>query len=300
MKIVESFDDLQKALGELKQPVGFVPTMGFLHDGHLSLINKAKGDCGSVVVSIFTNPTQFTEGEDLDNYPRDIDRDLNLLINVDTDLVWIPAVKSMYPEDFQTSVNVERVSIPLEGEYRPKHFRGVTTVVSKLFNAVHPDKAYFGQKDAQQAVVIKQMTRDLNYPIEIIICPIIRDPDGLAMSSRNIYLNDQERQAALCLSQGLLAAEDSFQSGERDAEKLRQIVKDVINKESLAELQYISCAHPETLEEFDGNVEISLLSMAVFIGRTRLIDNVLLGYKNPDLPQIAILGKKSNILFHQD
>ena len=281
MKIVESFDDLQKALGELKQPVGFVPTMGFLHDGHLSLVKKAKEDCESVVVSIFANPAQFAEDEDLDNYPQDIDTDLNLLISVDTDLVWIPTVKSMYPEDFQTWVNVEKVSIPLEGEFRPTHFRGVTTVVSKLFNAVHPDRAYFGQKDAQQAVVIKQMTRDLNYPIEIIICPIIREPDGLAMSSRNIYLNDQERQAALCLSRGLLAAEDSFQAGERDAEKLRQTVKNIIKKESLAELQYISCAHPETLEELDGNVETSLLSMAVFIGRTRLIDNVLLGKSKP-------------------
>jgi len=277
MKIVESFDDLQKALGELKQSVGFVPTMGYLHDGHLSLVNKAKEDCGSVVVSIFANPIQFAEDEDIDNYPRDIDRDLNLLIDGGTDLVWIPTVKSMYPEDFQTWVNVEKVSIPLEGKFRPTHFRGVTTVVSKLFNAVHPDKAYFGQKDAQQAVVIKQMTRDLNYPIEIIICPIIREPDGLAMSSRNIYLNDQERQAALCLSQGLLAAGDSFQAGERDAEKLRHTVKNVIKKESLAELQYISCAHPETLKELEGNVETSLLSMAVFIGQTRLIDNVLLG-----------------------
>jgi len=281
MKIVESFDDLQKALGELEQPVGFVPTMGFLHDGHLSLVKKAKEDCESVVVSIFANPAQFAEDEDLDNYPQDIDRDLNLLISVDTDLVWIPTVKSMYPEDFQTWVNVEKVSIPLEGEFRPTHFRGVTTVVSKLFNAVHPDRAFFGQKDAQQAVVIKQMTRDLNYPIEIIICPIIREPDGLAMSSRNIYLNDQERQAALCLSRGLLAAEDSFQAGERDAEKLRHTVKNVIKKEPLAELQYISCAYPETLEELDGNVETSLLSMAVFIGRTRLIDNVLLGKSKP-------------------
>jgi pantoate--beta-alanine ligase len=281
MKIVESFDDLQKALGELKQPVGFVPTMGFLHDGHLSLVKKAKEDCESVVVSIFANPAQFAEDEDLDNYPQDIDRDLKLLISVDTDLVWIPTVKSMYPEDFQTWVNVEKVSIPLEGEFRPTHFRGVTTVVSKLFNAVHPDRAFFGQKDAQQAVVIKQMTRDLNYPIEIIICPIIREHDGLAMSSRNIYLNDQERQAALCLSRGLLAAEDSFQAGERDAEKLRHTVKNVIKKESLAELQYISCAHPETLEELEGNVETSLLSMAVFIGRTRLIDNVQLGKSNP-------------------
>ena len=276
MKIVESFDDLQKALGELKQPVGFVPTMGYLHDGHLSLVNQAKMDCESVIVSIFANPTQFAPDEDLDNYPRDIDRDLNLLDEVGTDLVWIPTVNSMYPEDFQTWVDVEKVSKPLEGQFRPTHFRGVTTVVSKLFNAVHSEKAYFGQKDAQQTVVIKQMVRDLNYPIEITICPIIREPDGLAMSSRNIYLNDQERKAALCLSRGLLAAGDTFQAGERDAEELRDIVKDMVNNEPLAELQYISCAHPETLEELDGKIKTCLLSTAVFIGGTRLIDNVLL------------------------
>jgi len=276
MKIVETFDALQEALLRLKRPLGFVPTMGYLHEGHLSLVKRAKQDCESVVVSIFANPAQFAPDEDLDNYPRDIDRDLELLTGVGTNLVWIPSVINMYPEDFQTWINVEQVTKPLEGQVRNTHFQGVTTVVSKLFNAVRPDKSYFGQKDAQQAVVIKQMVRDLNYPIEIVICPIIREVDGLAMSSRNSYLNEEERQAALCLSQGLSKAEEAFHKGEKNAEKIREIVASVIDEEQLAELQYVSCAHPETLEELEGEIESCLLSMAVFIGRTRLIDNILL------------------------
>ena len=276
MKIVETFDALQEALLRLKRPLGFVPTMGYLHEGHLSLVKRAKQDCESVVVSIFANPAQFAPDEDLDNYPRDIDRDLELLTGVGTNLVWIPSVKNMYPDDFQTWINVEQVTKPLEGQVRNTHFRGVTTVVSKLFNAVRPDKSYFGQKDAQQSVVINQMVRDLNYPIEIVICPIIREVDGLAMSSRNSYLNEEERQAALCLSQGLSKAEEAFHKGEKNAEKIREIVASVIDEEQLAELQYVSCAHPETLEELEGEIESCLLSMAVFIGRTRLIDNILL------------------------
>ncbi len=276
MKTVETFDALQEGLLRLKRPLGFVPTMGYLHEGHLSLVKIAKQECESVVVSIFANPAQFAPDEDLDNYPRDIDRDLELLSGVGTNLVWIPSVKSMYPEDFQTWINVEQVTKPLEGQVRNTHFRGVTTVVSKLFNAVRPDKSYFGQKDAQQAVVIKQMVRDLNYPIEIVICPIIREPDGLAMSSRNSYLSSEERQAALCLSRGLNTAEDAFHKGEKNADKIREIVARVVNDEQLAELQYVSCAHPETLEELGGEIESCLLSMAVFIGRTRLIDNILL------------------------
>ena len=276
MKTVETFDALGEGLLRLKRPLGFVPTMGYLHEGHLSLVKRAKQECESVVVSIFANPAQFAPDEDLDNYPRDIDRDLGLLRGVGTNLVWIPSVKSMYPDDFQTWINVEQVTKPLEGQVRNTHFRGVTTVVSKLFNAVQPDKAYFGQKDAQQAVVIKQMVRDLNYPIEIVICPIIREPDGLAMSSRNSYLNGEERQAALCLFRGLNTARDAFHKGEKKADKIREIVARVVNEEQLAELQYVSCAHPETLEELGGEIESCLLSMAVFIGRTRLIDNILL------------------------
>jgi pantoate--beta-alanine ligase len=240
------------------------------------LVKIAKQECESVVVSIFANPAQFAPDEDLDNYPRDIDRDLGMLRGVGTNLVWIPSVKSIYPDDFQTWINVEQVTKPLEGQVRNTHFRGVTTVVSKLFNAVRPDKAYFGQKDAQQAVVIKQMVRDLNYQIEIVVCPIIREPDGLAMSSRNSYLSSEERQAALCLSRGINTAEDAFHKGEKNADKIREIVARVVNDEQLAELQYVSCAHPETLEELGGEIKSCLLSMAVFIGRTRLIDNILL------------------------
>jgi pantoate--beta-alanine ligase len=276
MKTVETFNALHEGLLKLKRPLGFVPTMGYLHEGHLSLVKIAKQECESVVVSIFANPAQFAPDEDLDNYPRDIDRDLGMLRGVGTNLVWIPSVKSIYPDDFQTWINVEQVTKPLEGQVRNTHFRGVTTVVSKLFNAVRPDKAYFGQKDAQQAVVIKQMVRDLNYQIEIVVCPIIREPDGLAMSSRNSYLSSEERQAALCLSRGLNTAEDAFHKGEKNADKIREIVARVVNDEQLAELQYVSCAHPETLEELGGEIKSCLLSMAVFIGRTRLIDNILL------------------------
>ncbi len=276
MKTVETFNALQGGLLRLNRPLGFVPTMGYLHEGHISLVKKAKQDCESVVVSIFANPAQFAPDEDLENYPRDIDRDLELLSGVGTNLVWIPSVKSMYPDDFQTWINVDQLTKPLEGQVRNTHFRGVTTVVSKMFNAVQPDKSYFGQKDAQQAVVIKQMVRDLNYPIEIVICPIIREADGLAMSSRNSYMNEGERQAALCLSRGLSTAEEAFHNGEKDADKIREIVASVVNEEQLAELQYVSCAHPETLEELGGEIESCLISMAVLIGRTRLIDNILL------------------------
>ena len=276
MKTVETFSDLHETIANLKRPLGFVPTMGFLHDGHLSLVHKAKDECESVVVSIFTNPTQFAPDEDLKNYPRDIERDLNLLSGIGTDLVWIPRLDAMYPENYQTWVDVEHITKLLEGQFRTSHFRGVTTVVSKLFNAVTPEKAYFGQKDAQQALVIMQMVRDLNYPIEIVVCPIIREPDGLAMSSRNIYLNKQERQAALCLSKGLNLARKAFDKDEHTAEELIKMVANQVNQEPLVILEYISCADPESLQELEGEVESCLLSLAVVIGRTRLIDNVVL------------------------
>ncbi|MFN2282239.1 MAG: pantoate--beta-alanine ligase [Anaerolineales bacterium] len=272
-----TLSELQQALNSLERPVGFVPTMGYLHDGHLSLVHKARGQNPSVVVSIFANPTQFAPEEDLENYPRDIDRDLALLEGAKADLVWIPTVEVIYPEDSQTWVEVDRLTKVLEGSYRPTHFRGVTTVVAKLFNAVGPDRAYFGQKDAQQAAVLKQMVKDLNYPIEMVICPIVREEDGLAMSSRNTYLGDQERRAALCLSRGLFKARDAFQEGERGAEQLRAIVRSEVAGESLADLQYISCADPESLQELEGRVERCLLSLAVYVGKTRLIDNILLG-----------------------
>jgi pantoate--beta-alanine ligase len=277
VKVVESIFELRKELGVLERPFGFVPTMGFLHEGHLSLVRKAREENLSVVVSIFANPTQFAPDEDLDSYPRDIKGDLELLEAENADLIWIPTVEVIYPEDFQTWVEVEDLSKILEGSFRPTHFRGVSTVVAKLFNAVGPDRAYFGQKDAQQAVVIQQMIRDLNYPIKIVICPTVREDDGLAMSSRNVYLNETERLAARCLSRGLFQARDAFQAGERSAENLIGIVSAQVNSESLAELQYVSCVDPVTLSELEGMVTSCLISMAVYVGATRLIDNILLG-----------------------
>jgi pantoate--beta-alanine ligase len=229
------------------------------------------------VVSIFVNPTQFGPNEDLAAYPRDLKRDLGLLSGENADLVWIPGVEEMYPPGYQTWVTVEEVTRPLEGSMRPGHFRGVATVVTKLFNAVQPDKAYFGQKDAQQAVVIRQMRRDLNFPVEIIVCPIMREADGLAMSSRNVYLNPAERQAAIVLSRALQAALAAYTSGENDAQKLRSLVEGMVNAEPLARLQYVSCADAETLQELQGILSgRALLSMAVYFGKTRLIDNLIL------------------------
>jgi len=277
MKIVEGVPELWAALSSLDRPLGFVPTMGYLHQGHLSLVRQARKENPSVAVSIFANPAQFAPDEDLESYPRNIKRDLEFLKAEGTDLVWIPTVPVMYPEGYQTWVEVTGLSTVLEGSFRPTHFRGVTTVVAKLFNAVGPDRAYFGQKDAQQAVVIKQMVRDLNYPIEIVVCPIVREEDGLAMSSRNTYLNQDQRLAARCLSQGLFSARDAFLAGERRAEVLKGIVSDQVQGEPLADLQYVSCADPETLAELEGEVRSCLISMAVLVGKTRLIDNLLLG-----------------------
>jgi pantoate--beta-alanine ligase len=277
MNTVETFQALQDQISNLERPLGFVPTMGYLHAGHLSLVREAKQDNPSVVVSIYTNPTQFSPEEDLANYPRDIERDLQLLEAENVNLVWIPTTEWMYPGGFQTWVEVKDLSKVLEGSFRPTHFQGVTTVVAKLFNAVSPDRAYFGQKDAQQAAVIQQMVRDLNYPLEIIVCPIIREHDGLAMSSRNSYLIEKERQAARCLSRGLFLARDAFMAGERNADVLRGIVQEEVEREPLADLQYVSCADPISLEERTGEITSCLISMAVFVGKTRLIDNIQVG-----------------------
>ena len=277
MKIVEGILELRKELNDLERPIGFVPTMGFLHEGHLSLVRVAREENPSVVVSIFANPTQFAPDEDLDSYPRDIQRDLEMLEVEGADLIWIPTVEVMYPEGYQTWVEVEDLSQILEGSYRPTHFRGVSTVVAKLFNAVGPDRVYFGQKDAQQAAVIRQMIKDLNFPLTMVVCPIVREDDGLAMSSRNTYLNDSERLAARCLSRGLFMAQDAFQAGERNAENLKEIVSTQVISEPLADLQYVSCADPVTLSELEGEITSCLISMAVFVGKTRLIDNILLG-----------------------
>jgi len=277
MKTVVTLAELAAARAGLPEPVGLVPTMGFLHQGHLSLVHRARSECESVVATIFVNPTQFGPQEDLSTYPRDLPRDLEMLEAAGTDLVWLPTAEVMYPPAYQTWVTVDEVTKPLEGEKRPGHFRGVATVVAKLFNGVRPQKAYFGQKDAQQAVVIQQLARDLSYPIDIVICPIVREADGLAMSSRNSYLNPGERRAATVLHKSLSAAQEAFAAGERNADRLRTRVANIVAAEPLARLQYVSCAHPQSLDELDTVSGRALLSMAVYVGTTRLIDNVVLG-----------------------
>ena len=277
MMIVSTLEELRSARSILDDPVGLVPTMGYLHEGHLSLVKRAKEECASVAVSIFVNPTQFGPNEDLAAYPRDLERDLRLLESLGVDLVWTPTPEIMYPDGYQTWVQVEALTVSLEGARRPGHFRGVTTVVAKLFNGVQPAKAYFGQKDAQQAAVIRRMARDLNFPLDVVVCPTMREPDGLAMSSRNAYLDPEQRQAATVLYRALSAAKEAYEAGEHDAEKLRALMRETLAAEPLAKMQYVSCADYDTLEELDTVSGKALLSMAVFVGKTRLIDNFVLG-----------------------
>jgi len=277
MKVVEKIADMRRLRRRLTEPVGFVPTMGFLHEGHLSLVRQAGVENPSVVVSIFVNPTQFGPHEDFKSYPRDTKRDLALLEKEGTDVVFIPPVAEMYPEQFDSWVEVGKVTERLEGACRPSHFRGVTTVCAKLFDIVQPTKAYFGQKDAQQAVVIKTMVVDLDMNLEVVTLPTVREPDGLAMSSRNTYLNPEERKAALVLSQALNLAQQLYTRGERDAERLRREMIALIQKQPLAEIDYVSVAHAETLDELDRAEPPAVVSLAVKIGKTRLIDNIVLG-----------------------
>lgn len=279
MKVVQTLADLRAERGRLPDPLGLVPTMGFLHDGHLSLVRKAKAECTSVAASIFVNPAQFGPAEDLQGYPRDLSRDLDLLRREGVDLVWTPEASEVYPPGFQTWVTVDEVTRRLEGARRPGHFRGVATVVTKLFNAFRPGRAYFGQKDAQQAVVVRRLAADLDFAIEIVVCPTVREPDGLAMSSRNTYLSSEERRAATVLFRALSAAEEAFEQGERDGARLRAIMTDVLTSEPLARPAYVSVADAETLVEVDGPAERALLSIAVRIGKPTLIDNVLVGEK---------------------
>lgn len=275
MKVVETIAEMRQLRPQLPEPVGFVPTMGFLHKGHLSLVRQARAENSSVVVSIFVNPTQFGPQEDFKSYPRDTQRDLSMLESM-TDIVFMPPAAEMYPAGFDSWVDVGGVTERLEGASRPGHFRGVTTVVAKLFNIVQPAKAYFGQKDAQQAVVIKRMVADLNMNLEVVTLPTVREPDGLAMSSRNTYLNPEQRQAATVLYRALCLTQELYSQGEKDAEKLRQKIKSLIQKEPLAAIDYISIADAETLEELDTVKPPALVLMAVKIGETRLIDNILL------------------------
>lgn len=277
MDVLSSLADLRTARLSLNGTVGLVPTMGYLHEGHLSLVSRAKAENQHVIVTIFVNPTQFGANEDLSKYPRDLERDLSLLRPLGVDVVWTPTAEVMYPPGYQTWVEVEALTNPLEGAMRPGHFRGVTTVVAKLFNATQPTKAYFGQKDAQQAAVIRRMAVDLNFPLEVVICPTTREADGLAKSSRNKYLSEAERKAATVLFRSLSAAKDLYMSGERDAENLRRKMKEVLAGEPLANMQYVSCADYDTLQELDVVKDKALLSMAVYFGKTRLIDNFVLG-----------------------
>lgn len=277
LKLIEEIDEMREQRKKLRGKVGFVPTMGYLHAGHIALAERAKTENKIVVVSIYVNPTQFGPKEDFKTYPRDLDRDLAMLSAAGVDMVFAPMDEEMYPDDFSTWVDVEKVTDRLEGALRPGHFTGVATVVAKLFNIVQPTKAYFGEKDAQQVVVIKRMVADLNMNLEIVIVPTVREADGLAMSSRNIYLNPEERKTSTVLYKALTLAQQQFASGERDAEKLRQAMKDLIEKEPLAKIDYISVAHPDSLTELDKIEGSALASLAVRFGKTRLIDNVSLG-----------------------
>jgi pantoate--beta-alanine ligase len=277
MLVIGNIPEFRAARAALQGRVGLVPTMGYLHEGHLALVRQAVAENDHVAVSIFVNPTQFGPTEDFNSYPRDPERDLQLLREAGVALVFMPPVSEMYPPGFQTYVEVTGVSQGLEGARRPGHFRGVATVVAKLFNIVQPDRAYFGQKDAQQVAVIQRMVADLAMPLQIVVVPTVRAADGLALSSRNSYLTPEQRQAAPVLYRALMAAKALFDSGNKSPEALRQAMCDVLNSEPLAQVDYVSAADASTLVELDSPTDRPiLLSMAVRIGRTRLIDNLVL------------------------
>ena len=275
MKVIEKIADMRQARNKIAGTVGFVPTMGYLHEGHLSLVKRAKEENLSVVVSIFVNPTQFGPKEDYKSYPRNTKRDLSMLEPL-TDIVFMPSALEIYPENYDSWVEVKDITERLEGVVRPGHFRGVTTVVTKLFNIVQPTKAYFGQKDAQQVAVIKKMVADLDMNLEIVVCPTVREPDGLAMSSRNTKLTREQRQAAPILYRALTLAQELWSQGEKDAGTIRHEMTDLIEKEPLASIDYISIANNETLKEIHRVKPPALVSMAVKFGKVRLIDNIVL------------------------
>ena len=276
MQVAATVEEMRALRRRMEGSVGFVATMGCLHEGHLSLVRAARQRDDHVVVSIFVNPTQFGPDEDYERYPHDPERDLALLRPEAVDAVFLPSVEEIYPEGDTTFVEVAGLSEVLEGAHRAGHFRGVTTVVSKLFHIVQPRRAYFGQKDAQQLVVIRRMARDLRLDVEIVPLPTVREPDGLAMSSRNAYLSTQEREAALVLPKALRRVEQLFAAGERDGERLRAAMRDLIAQEPLARLDYVSVADAETLRELERIEGPALASLAAHIGDTRLIDNVTL------------------------
>ena len=278
MKIVETIAEVREQVKQWRKEgltVGLVPTMGYLHEGHKSLIDRAVAENDRVVVSVFVNPMQFGPSEDLESYPRDMDRDAALCEKAPAILIFHPDPSEMYHKDFSSFVDMTTLTGGLCGKTRPIHFRGVCTVVSKLFNIVVPDKAYFGQKDAQQLAVIRHMVSDLNFGIEIVGCPIIREEDGLAKSSRNTYLSAQEREAALILSKSLAKGKEALKAGEVDAAKIRQIILDEIATEPLAKVDYVEVVDWNTLEPVETVKEPVLVAMAVYIGKTRLIDNFI-------------------------
>ncbi len=277
MKIARSISEMKALRKQCTGKVGFVPTMGYLHEGHLQLVKNAKMDNPVVVVSIFVNPTQFAPNEDFKAYPRDFERDCELLRGIGTDIIFAPSDSDMYPPGFNTWVNVQGITQYLEGRSRPTHFQGVTTVCNKLFNIVQPDNAYFGQKDAQQALVIQKMVRELNMNLEIVVCPTVREADGLAMSSRNTYLTPQERPTANVLYRSLMLAQDMYARGERDAAKIKSAMTGLTLQVPGASIDYVSISDIDNLTEVDRISGRVLVSLAVRIGKPRLIDNIVLG-----------------------
>ena len=274
MEVVKTIPELRALRQKLNGTVGFVPTMGHLHEGHLALVKQARMENSAIIVSIYVNPPQFSLSEDFAGYPRDLNRDLELLRREGVDIIFVPSDDKMYPPEFSSWIDVRKITERLEGASRPGYFRGVAIVVAKLFNIVQPSRAYFGQKDAQQVVVVKRMVADLNMGVEIVVVPTVRESDGLAMSSRNIYLSPGEHQAATILLQALILARQLWQSGEKNAEKICRQMTSLIQKEPLAQIDYISIADAATLEELNLIDRPALAVLAVKIGKTRLIDNM--------------------------
>lgn len=273
IKEMQAYSDEARARGKI---IGFVPTMGYLHEGHLSLVRAAKKDCDVVIVSIFVNPTQFGPNEDFNDYPRDFEHDSALLEKEKADILFYPSVDEMYPEEQLTWVKIDKIAEHLCGISRPTHFQGVATVVSKLFNIAKPHKAYFGQKDYQQCLVIKKMAKDLDFDIDIVICPTVREKDGIAMSSRNKYISHEERKSALSLDKSLVMAKKMIENGENDIEKIKRHIKEMIEKEKSAKIDYIEILNSKNLEKIKKIKGNAIIALAVFIGKTRLIDNMLI------------------------
>ncbi len=279
MQVIESIETMQHRARELRQSgqiLGFVPTMGYLHEGHLSLLDTARPKCDSLIMSVFVNPTQFGENEDFDEYPRDPERDEQLAREHGVDILFHPSGEEMYPENFRTYVDVEQLSEKLCGRSRPTHFRGVATIVAKLFNITRPDFAVFGQKDAQQAVIIQQMVRDMNFPVDIIVAPILREEDGLAMSSRNTYLTPEERTQALSLYRGLQHAKKTVESGQVNSNIIVNEIRSFFTEQPDVQEDYISVVDLENLNPLETISSTALIAVAAYVGTTRLIDNIII------------------------